>query len=393
MPALFINLKIEALEKFDFFKVTLSEVAGLFEEHHIKIRGRYASECVEYARSKLGEDTFFYQDLQERDWIAASLEMLAKIRSRSVFIYFEDHKLVASRRQLEQTLVDFDRSKLDYLCYSFFRASQLDVRNILPLGAVQKELFSEFSLNENSQHLIGRISPRYCVFSLISLVSVNYFKYALELENRHLKIYSRKLISVLTILFPYPQYRKIIKSVNGLLFRFDARLCISEPSSPFNLEKVWYELPLDRQEWRFGILKQELFANYDDDNGAYQESLIKRGLYPFDPNSFEIDQINNSSYIARQLELVEGDLFDCTYHNRNGRIRHAPVVQVNVINGSVAVSYQKAIYPLSSGIGKLFYANLGPVIQCVESAKIELKIFDELFDSESLGSLPNRDVG
>ena len=35
MPALFINLKIDDQEKFDFLKVTIADLTGLFEECHV----------------------------------------------------------------------------------------------------------------------------------------------------------------------------------------------------------------------------------------------------------------------------------------------------------------------------------------------------------------------
>jgi hypothetical protein len=54
MPALLINIKIDLQEKFDLFKVTIADLTGLFEECHVKIRGIYSKECVEYIRGQLG---------------------------------------------------------------------------------------------------------------------------------------------------------------------------------------------------------------------------------------------------------------------------------------------------------------------------------------------------
>lgn len=379
MPALLINIKVDAQEKFEFFKITLADLSGIFEECHVKIRGVYSQECVKYAQAQLGNGIHLYQELQERDWVAATLEMLSQVKSRSVFLYFEDHKLVVNRQRLEQVLADFDEYNLDYLCYSFFKASQLDVNNLLPLGVTQRELFHEFYLNNNS-NLIGKISPHYCIFSLVSLASVEYFRKILTTENKKFKIFSRMLIVVLARIFPYPRYRKVIKAINDKLSWFNVRICISEPSSPFNLEKVWYEAMLDKHRWKFGILKQELFANYDDDNGAYGESLIKKGLYPFDAHSLDIDGVKNLNNIVLQIELREGELFDCTYYSHNGRICHAPKVQIKVIRGEITVRYRDAIFPLSCGEAKLFYSNMSPVIRCIEFAELEVKVFDEIFD-------------
>jgi len=381
MPALLINIKVDAQEKFELFKVTLADLAGIFEECHVKVRGMYSQECVKYAQAQLGNGIHLYQELQEKDWVAATLEMLSQVKSRSVFLYFEDHKLVANRQRLEQVLADFDESKLDYLCYSFFKASQLDVNNLLPLGVTQRVLFYEFALNNKNLNLIGKISPYYCTFSLLSLVSVEYFRKILTTENKKFKIFSRASTAVLALFFPYPRYRRVIKAMNDKLSWLSARICISEPSSPFNLEKIWFETDASNHDgWKFGILKQELFANYDDDNGAYGESLIKKGLYPFDAHSFDIDEIKNLNSVALRIELSDGELFDCTYYSHNGRIRHAPKVQINVIRGGIEVQYQDGFFQLSSGEAKLFYSNMSPVIHCIEFAELEIKVFDEIFE-------------
>lgn len=379
MPALLINLKIELPEKFDCFKVTLSDLTGLFEECHIKIRGKYSKECVEYAKTKLGKDTYLYQELQQRDWIAATLEMLGKVRSRSVFIYFEDHKLIAGRERLEHILLDFDKYELDYLCYSFFKASQLDVKNLLPLGVVQRQLFDEFTLSTDNLNLIGKISPGYYTFSLVSLVSVNYLRGLLLAENKKFKIFARKVTSLLIVFFPYPRYRSAFKKINNSIASLGTKLCIYPPASPFNLEKIWFESALPKNgSWKFGIIKQELYANYDDDNGAYAESLIKKGLYPFDPNSVNAIDANCMNDVVRQLVLGSGEIFDCTYFSHNGRINCPPLVEISVTRGSIVVLYKAHSYSLSTGDVRAFYSNLGPVIHCVEPSEIKLKVFDEI---------------
>lgn len=380
MPALLINIKIDSREKCDIFKVTLADMAGLFEECHIKIRGSFSQECVEYAQRQTGAGVHFYQELQEKDWVAATLEMVSQVKCRSIFLYVEDHKLVAGRQRLERTLADFDSCELDYLCYSFFRASQLDANNLLPLDVTTRELFQEFALTSQNLGLIGKISPTYVTFSLVSAVSVKYFKHLLTTENKAHKIFCKTLISGIVRLFPHPHYRRFIKTVNGTLSWFDARLCISPPSSPFNLEKIWFEtgLPLGGG-WKFGIPKEELFANYDDDNGAYGESLIKRGLYPFNPHSFDTEGAKKFKNIVRRIDLAPGEFVNCTYYSHNGRIGRAPEIEINVVRGNVAVLYQGNSYPISSGGAKWFYSNLGPVIQSIESSELKLTIFDQAF--------------
>ena len=379
MPALLSNIKIDSREKFELFKVTLSDLSGLFEECHMKIRGTYSQECVKYAQDQLGNGIHLYQELQERDWVTATLEMLSQVQSRSVFLYFEDHRLVAARERLAEALAGFDKYELDYLCYSFFKASQLGANNLLPLDVIKRESFIEFPVSRQSVGLVGKISPNYFTFSLLSVASVEYFREILKAENEKLKMFSGKLIALLSRMFPYMRYRRVIKGVNGVLAWFGARLSLYPPSSPFNLEKAWYESVLINRSWKFGAIEQELFANYDDDNGAYGESLIKRGLYPFDAHTFDKDGSERMHNVVRIITLRNGESFNCTYYSHNGRIRRAPRVEIDVVRGKVVVDYQGAFFPLSSGGSKLFYSNLSPVIQCVESSEVEIKIFDEMF--------------
>ena len=380
MPALFINLKIDDQEKFDFFKVTIADLTGLFEECHVKIRGIYSKKCVEYIQGQLGNEVNFYQELQESDWVAATLEMLGQVKSRSVFLYVEDHRLVASRLQLEKTLADFDRYNLDYLCYSFFKASQLDVKNLLPLGVTKRELFHEFDLTAQNIALIGKISPGYYTVSLTSLISVKYFREVLSIENKTFKIFNKPITSLISRLFPYPRHKAVFKIINHALSALSARLCLFPPSSPFNIENIWFESPSPIDgDWKFGVPKQELFANHDDDNGAYGESLIKRGLYPFTAEANIRPEDVSGAFIKKTIELSQGQSFDLLYHSAVGRIRKPPIVFIRVESGRVLLKLAGSESLMVPGDLRSVYSNKGAVLVADEAAILELKIFDELF--------------
>ncbi|MDB9800317.1 hypothetical protein OAB91_00475 [Alphaproteobacteria bacterium] len=375
---MFINLKIDTQEKFDFFKVTFKDISGFFDECHIKIRGAYSQECVDHVSVKFRNDVFFYQDLIETDWVEATLTMLGQVKARSIFIYFEDHRLVGGRQLLENTLLEFESNNLDYLCYSFFKSSKLGVENILPLGVSQRREFDVFSLNTKNTNLVGKISPFYYTFSLLSLCSVDYLHELLSVENKAFKINNKFINKLITRLFPYPKHRSVFHFFNKKLAFLGSRLCLYTPSSPFNVEKMWFETPfIENKNWQFGILKGELFANYDDDNGSYGESLIKKGFYPFNADASDTPELRTCA--AHKLSLVQGESFDCTYYSHNERIRHAPVVKITVTNGRIAVDYLNNLLQLSAGEAQLFYSNKTPIIRCCESAEIEVKVFDEIF--------------
>jgi hypothetical protein len=378
MPALLVNIRIDRQEKLDLFKVTFADVCGLFDECHIKIRGALAPECVRYAKLQLEGKATFYQELQEADWMAATLVMLARVKSRSIFLYFEDHKLVAPQQQLKQVLVEFDERQLDYLCYSFFSASLLDIANLLPLGGRKQHTFHEFQLNQTNIELLSKISPGFYTFSLTSVISVDYFKNLLLSSNARYKYYSKAMTGVLCRLFAYPGYRMVVHRLNRALRPLGLGLCLYPATSPFNLEKIWFESQEPNPGgWKFGIAAQELFANYDDDNGTYGESLIKKGLYPFAVQPPCATEMRAS--VAQMLSLEPGETFDCTYHSRWGRISTPPQVELKVIVGSVNVYCRGAEYQIGAGGCEFFFSNLGPVIYGVERAEIQIRVFDEVF--------------
>ena len=379
MTALFINLKIDNPDKLDFFKVTLSDIESLFYECHIKIRGELAGDCISFAKELLSERANFYQDLQEKDWVAASLLMIENVKSRSIFFYLEDHKLIIPSNILGAVLDQFDKLKLDYMCYSFFRSSHLNTKNLLPLNPKHDQNFSYFILNNKNIKFLKGISPLFYTFSLASISSTDYFKKLLDGENKKFKIYIKKLSSILTILFSYPKYRIVFKFINSYLSFINSRLFLYPYNSPFNMEKINSEMNFfkNKKKLRFGILKNELFANYDDDNNAYGESLIKRGLYPFDTNSKVHDVSSPHSDFVVTLKAEE--LYDCSYYSQIHRIKNLPRVFIKVNYGKLYVNYCSKKIKLEKDDSQGFFTNLSPIINCMEDAEIVISVYDECF--------------
>ncbi len=381
MPALLINLKIDDEIKFELFKVTLADLRGLFNECHVKFRGAYSNKCLEFSKQILdkSESLTFYQDLQEKDWGDATMNMVSNVKSRSLFLYFEDHRLVSTRANLKSMLIDFDKYNLDYLCYSWFQASVLGIENLLPLNPVKTDLFHIIQYSQKTNSIIGGISPNYCAPSLLGIYSLAYFKSLLSTLNAKRKIYTRAFIAVLSRLFPHPRWRRVLHHINQYLSPLGISLCIWPPATPFNLEHLWFETVFCEKPWRFGFLSNELFANFDDDNGAYKESLIKRGLYPF---KTQVEQGRNSKQkppVTFRVNLRDGEPYDCAYFSRNGRIIKPPVVHILVEAGKVFVACQSLETVLENGTGEYFYANKRPVVRSFGDSIITISIFDECF--------------
>jgi hypothetical protein len=380
-PALLINIKIEEEEKFNLFKITLSDLRGLFSECHIKFRGAYSYKCLEFAKEILGtsESLSVYQDLQEDDWVDATLNMLGNVKSRSLFLYFEDHKLVSTRMHLDSVLADFDKQNLDYLCYSWFQASALGIENLLPLNPERGSLLHAIDYSKTQNALIGKISPRYYPFSLVSVCSVDYLRSIMTSCNMRFKFYSKTVSALLSRLFPYPRYRKVAHIVNNFVSKCSACLCLYPPASPFNLERIWFETIFINRPLRFGFLTKELFANFDDDNGADGESLMKRGLYPFTEDADIRPEDIPGTKVKQHLKLSQGQYLDLKYHSAIGRIRRPPIVFIKVKSGRVLLKCSESEVYLRPGDLKSIYSNKGGVLVADEAVVLEIQICDEAF--------------
>ena len=159
-------------------------------------------------------------------------------------------------------------------------------------------------------------------------------------------------------------------------------MCINSYEAPFNLERLVkdmniFELNSYKNKWKYGILHNELFVNFDDDNNAYGESLIKRGLYPFEIKKKLNTNLNNC--INFNLKINKGDSYDCTYYSQIHRIRSCPIVSIKVNSGKLSIKYREENIILAKDNYQSFYTNLSPIINCIEDADILMSIYDECF--------------
>ena len=377
-----INIRINDAEKFELFSKTFSDICKLFDEIHIKIRGSLSASCLEYVKlvnADLSCTPIYYQNLSDDDWVNCTLQMLNKVKSRSVFLYFEDHVLLRKQTDLSVVLKEFDANNINFLSYSFFKASKLEVNNLLPLNPTHHNSFSSFSLNDESIELLNSISENYYLFSLVSICSVDYLRFLMEMENSRYKIYNKYLSAIFAKLFPYPLYRVVFSKINVIFSYLSVRLNLYPVNSPFNMEKMLRE-HCEYKNLRVGLLKNELFANFDDDNGSYKESLIKRGLYPFSciPSDNIIDNLNNQIVIARFIkEFSRKEEFPLTYYCRKMRITTLPIVKVHCLKGTISIRCSNEKYRISTGEEKYLYSNVVKSLISIEQSKVEISIYEE----------------
>tara|TARA_E500000178_G_C16841096_1_gene670583 strand:- start:482 stop:934 length:453 start_codon:yes stop_codon:yes gene_type:complete len=146
-----------------------------------------------------------------------------------------------------------------------------------------------------------------------------------------------------------------------------------------NVDINSFELDSMKNKFNFGVLKNELFANFDDDNNAYGESLIKRGLYPFEITK-EVDT-ESHFHVCFTLNLKAGDFYDCTYYSQIHRIRKLPKLFIKINHGKLDVNYSNQVITLTKDSNIGFFTNMSPIINCIEDAEILISIYDECFDN------------
>ena len=380
--SLLINTFINDELKFNHFKLTFSDIYNVFDEIHLKVRGSYKKDCLEYVKSKNIERLYIYQHLSDEDWVSTTLKIVKNITSRSVFLYNEDHKLNCKKSNLRNVITEFNNFGLDFICYSFFKANKLNLSNILPLQPKNKKFINYFDMNKNKLNLIGKISPYYYFVTLISIFSRKYLIFILSSENLLFKIYLLNLNRVISKIMPSTR-RYFYEYMNKFLSIFNIAICLYPPYTPFNIEKVWFENSKFKGNWRYGILNEELFTNYDDDNGHNGESLIKRGLYPFKNKYFIKHLINRKDLLSQfTVYLKKGDEYNCTYFSHKSRITICPVLSIETLSGKVElISKQNNL--IHEYKNKIFiFSNMKNKLTARKDSEIKITIYDEVINQK-----------
>ncbi len=373
MTAFLANIFVNSKENFEDFKVTISDLNESFTHSYVMFRGSYSKNCMDFFKDIFHGEIKNYQHLNDKDWIKNTFEMIKDINHKSVFIYLEDHRLISDKKQLNKILIDFESFELDYLSYSFFDAGKLESNNLLPLNPVYYEDFDAFNLSKKNIQLLNKISPNYYIFSLPSIVSLDYLRYILD-DVDSKKIYYKYFSFILTLLFPFPKYRNLINSSNNFLQKIKLSYNIYPINTPFNIEKRLKELAFSNRNWKIGVLHDELFANSDDDNGAYGSSLIKKGLYPF----FKPNKISSKPIIFTKILQKDDDRF-YRYYSQSQRIYNSPVLNIKLIKGDIKLNYEGNEYLLKNGMQLDLYINKGVNIKALAKSEVSFIVHDEVF--------------
>ncbi len=374
MTALIFNIFLDSKFKFDIFKVTYSEIQSLFEEKHIKIRGRYAEKALDFIK-KISINYFFYQNLPDKDWIQSFLLMSLNVKSKACFIYIEDHKLTKNIEYFRDILISFEKFELDYLCYSWYYSSNLYFNNLLPLNPSNFKKFLSFKLDKFNFLKLRNISgSNFYPFSICSLIST---KHLIKILNKHTlrKVYCKYFSIIIIKIFGYPYYRYVFELMNKILKFFKIRIYINPINQPDNLEvhKIETNPFINLNETKFAVLKDQLFTSVDDDNGHYGESLLKMGRFPFD---LFVDQNSNKIVFTDEIsvKIKNGDNYPLQYIPYSDRYYDFPVIEIFLIKGKLTLVKGDLNIDLEKKKSLIIHSSQNAKVYALEESILRIKI-------------------
>lgn len=376
------NVRINSEEEFYQFKKSIKHLFKFFEEAHIKIRGKYKIQSLDYLNNLKINKLHLYQNLDEKDWVSTTKKIIDSILDRNIFIYVNDHFIVAKDEAFKDLINEFDDNNLDYLRYSFFGGYSLNTENILPLEPSQRSSLDFIDIDKNKYKILRKISPNYFNFSLVSMVSKDFLKKLISKENKRIKIFSSFFSRILESFLNIYTIKKFFSYINNFFSRLNVIFLFYDKSSPFNLEKTIDESEKLFSSYRLGILKEEIFANFDDDNTVYKSSLIKRGLYPFgDLNSDEKLKKYKFEPISFKKKIPSGKEFSLKYVPLNGRIIDLPIIQIEVLKGRIKLFGSDKEF-LNKGEILSIFSNLKHKIMAFENSIVKIDIFDKTLEKK-----------
>lgn len=368
------NVYINSEEKLSLFKGNFSNVYEASDNWLVHIRGKFKGEAVEFVKNiDAGKNNcIVFEKLFDNDWAKSTRKMIEKAKYDYLYVFLEDHFLMKSIDKLKEIAREAIFNKSDYFSYSFFNIG-MSANSVEILYPKETNNFFCFDINKNNQGFISNSFPFFYPYSLASISSKIYFDKLLKKENDFilLKIPS-KIYEFIKIFKPYPTNRNFWSKLNNILKYIKVRLVSYSPATPFNLERSSQDLEINLLPVKIGVLKEELFANWDDDNGLSRSSLVKRGLYPTKLKANEQSDVSGDE--AGKFFLKKGDVLERQYFPEKTRISKIPIKFIKVINGDIKVYSSKENYQLKKSESIAIYANIPHKIEAVEDSAFKIKI-------------------
>lgn len=369
------NIFINSDSKFELFKQTFPRVYGVSDNWLINIRGKYREDVTRYIQETFKDvekNCIFFSGLDDRDWAKSTRKMLESSKYDYVYVFLEDHFLLKPLDHFKDVIRDMIDSKIEYFGYSFFNIglSARSAEGFYP--DYSKYLFS-FWFDEKNIDYLKKSNRHFYPYSLASICTKEYFQKLLMIENKLLirvPIFVQAIME--NVLFFYPKNRAFWFNINKLVSRLGIRFVIYPSATPFNLEKSLFDCDLKLLPIRVGGLKEELFANWDDDNHLNNSSLIKRGLYP---ERFRTEnQFVPGAADGREYFFVRGRRDDYQYCPDISRVQKLPMKYIHIKKGTLEVASDEESFMLNEGQSAWIFANIPHTLSACEDCVFQVYI-------------------
>lgn len=360
------NVYINSQQKYRLFQETFPRVLEISDNWLIYIRGAFAGRVVKYIKGlpQARQRCSFFENLPENDWATSTRVMLKQSRYDYIYLFLEDHFLIKPIRQFKAVLSDAKQNQISYFPYSFFNGG-ISTRSVELLNPDESKCFFIFELNANQLSLFQKKYPFFYPYSLVSVSAKSHFEKLLAIEKARIiriPFYLQVLMEKTGL--AYPRNRSFLLKLNKFTSRLGLRLTIYRPTTPFNLEKSVFDCDSQLLPLRIGILKEELFANWDDDAVVQNSSLIKRGLYPF---KLKADNPSNPEPALRQYSLKAGEEISRQYCPETSRVATIPIKKLKVVTGKLRVKGLGEAYDLKPGEEIWLHANIPHTLEAREA--------------------------
>ena len=247
--AIFSNFFIDNEERFKRMKDSFYSFKDInCKEWFVNIRGRFKYDVAKFLKNQLQDKVHIFHLESKKGWFYDSNEIAKNINASYVFIWVEDHLLIASPDTLNNCISEMKDFNADQLWYSWFMPNI-----ILPYNVVK--------IDKQGKYIsVRKIDGTACAKIREEIKNYSIYRFLND-------FYIISMTSVMRKDF----FMKILTSPKPYLKRWSQML-------PFDFEKRSKDnvVPIIKH----AISNQELFVPIDDNGNQKGYSLISRGLYP-----------------------------------------------------------------------------------------------------------------
>lgn len=371
------NVYLNSILKLNLFKETFPRVFNVSDNWLIYFRGKYKKDAELFVTNvDVSKHTIIFNNLEEKSWALSVKEMLKYSKYDYIYIYIEDHFLVNSSDFFKEIIKEAVKNNIDYFSYSFFNAD-FDFNTLEYSYPEYSKHFAYFDLTKQNVDFFKVSHKQLFPFSLVSVVSKEYFFKVLGKDFYHNWILSPFIQKIMWKLhLGYPKNRILLYKLNRLLNLLNIKISLYTPASPLNLEKSIYEMDKNLLPVKIGVVNEEIFANFDDDNGAKSVSVIKRGMYP---SKLKVEDFTKhfGTNEMKQYKLDANETINRQFYTNSSRQSSIYLKFIYVNDGKIRIQSSSENYVVNKNEYIYLYANIPHTIIGIKDSIYSVKIIPD----------------